>query len=630
MQHNNMSQGEAVENRTAAAAQTTPTDGGGGGERMSNNTADSDNRFHLAQKVCEAMEQREYSQLSSLLNVSTTLRDNDNDGIATGENIDDNNLPSFECQQILQVFYSSIGRNDDDSLNNNTAVNSEEIIIPLNIKSHLLLRALLHPTIHQNYCNSSQYSQSWEAVVAAIQSIQYSSPQSTTHGNNTNSVSEEMAMITEIRHFVTNLRSGGKHTYNTNNNNNDGDQHEIIGNVTNTLECLSELGLAIIAPLLIHRNDIDVNNRHKIHQPIKRINSNEIHKGNNSYIRREQSYLLPLELLPGILASLDSLDDLLADLIVARQQQQQEEVEWEHREFVDMNVDVEMNIDVNDDDDNNESSVQDHNDGDDAEMHIRYSDKLLSAFYVPFNANHDKNNNGGVDKSDKLHRSIRADASLPLLALAIDDIGIDRMAMTVPMMRSNEHDDGITYWDCLALSLHHVIQSNLLCYAKNDERELNDEQEQIINEATNDEGMHLIAPSDYPALIRCVFRMIATISPSNNNNNKSEHTLGWESLLLQLYHAAAVVSAKLPTIKSLRPRRTNSASDHHSATLSTVESHVLLPSFTGASVTAIRSVLDSCRQESCTSCKRISGNTTWWQRFTNDAATPNWAVAGIV
>eukprot|EP00985_Skeletonema_marinoi_P018289 scaffold10200_cov155-Skeletonema_marinoi.AAC.1 len=625
MQHNNMSQGEAVENRTAAAAQTTPTDDGGGGERMSNNTADSDNRFRLAQKVCEAMEQREYSQLSSLLKISTTHRDNDADGIATGENIDNNNLPSFECQQILQVFYSSIGRNDDDSLNNNTAVNSEELIIPLNIKSHLLLRALLHPTIHQNYYCNSQYSLSWEAAVAAIQSIQYSSPQSTTHGNNTNSVSEEMAMITEIRQFVTNLRSGGKHTYNTNNN--DGNDDEIIGNVTNTLECLLKLGLVIIAPLLIHRDDdIDVNNRHKIHQQIKKINYNEIHKGNNNYMRREHSYLLPLELLPGILASLDSLDDLLADLIVARQQQQ-EEVEWEHREFVDMNV--EMNNDVNNDDDNNESRVQDHNDGDDAEMHIRCSDKLLSAIYVPFNANHDKSNNGGVDKIDKLHRSIRADASLPLLALAIDDIGLDRMAMTVPMMRSNEHDDGVTYWDCLALSLHHVIQSNLLCYTKNDERELNDEQEQIIIEATNDERMHLIAPSDYPALIRCVFRMIATNS-SSNNNNKSDHTLGWESLLLQLYHAAAVVSAKLPTIKSLRPRRTNSASDHHSATLSTVESHVLLPSFTGASVTAIRSVLDSCRQESCTSCKRMSVNTTWWQRFTNDAATPNWAVAGIV
>eukprot|EP00986_Skeletonema_menzelii_P012554 scaffold6975_cov83-Skeletonema_menzelii.AAC.11 len=497
------------------------------------------------------------------------------------------------------------------------------------------------------------YSQQWEVVIATIQSIQYSSSaQSSIHSTNSSIVSEElMAMVTEIRHFVTNLRSGTNNNndnnyssyFHFNNGNNNGGEEEdeedecsiIIANVRNTLDCLLELGLVIIDPLLIRRDYDDDDDEHP--KIMKRINYKEIHQegnnnNNNNYTRREQSYLLPLELLPGILASLDILDDLLADLMIARQQKkqkQQEEVEWEHREFV--HVDVEMNNN-DDDDDNRKSSAQEHNDDDDdAKLYIRYSDKLLSAIYVPFIASYNNNvSNGGVDKIDKLHRSIRADASLPLLALAIDDIGIDRMAMIVPTLSNNGYDEGITYWDCLALSLHHVIQSNLLCYSSsNDERELDHDQIQIINEAMNDEGMHLIAPSDYPAMIRCVFRMIAT--NSSFNKNISEQTLGWESLLLQLYHAAAVVSAKVPSIKSLRPRRNkNSASDHHSATLSTVESHVLLPSFTGASVTAIRSLLNSCRQESCVSCKRMSVNTTWWQSFTNDMATPNWATAGIV
>lgn len=570
----------------------------------------TDGSFVLAQKVCEAMEQREYSQLPFLLNTSAHQRGNNNDDRIPA----DENDNISKCQQILRVFYFSIGRNDIGTIGNNCSP-IDEIIIPAAIKSHLLLRAILHP----NNSNSPN-SLSWEAAVAAIQSIQYSCSQSSIHHNN--SVSEDMAMISEIRQFITNLRSG-RHNFH------DGGK-ESIENVTNTLECLSELGLVIIDPLLIRRDDnVDTNseNEKNKHRELKRINYKEIHQDNHSYKRREHSYLLPLELLPGILASLDTLDDLLADLVVAQQQQREEEVEWEHREFVE--IGVEMNNDASNDGDGDHDNNKDEDD--DAELHTRYSDKLLSAIYVPFITTTSSRSNGGVDKCDKLHRSIRADAALPLLALAIDDIGLERMAMTVPMICIEDYnDEEITYWDCLALSLHHVIRSNLLCYANNDEREVDNDGQQIINEATNDEGMHVIAPSDYPAMVRCVFRIIATNS-SHVSKNNSQHTLEWESLLLQLYHAATVVSAKLPSIKSIRPRRNNSASDHHSATLPTVESHVLLPSFTGASVMAIRSILDSCQQESCLPCMRMSVSTTWWRRFTtDDATTPTWAVAGIV
>jgi hypothetical protein len=617
--------------------------------------------FQLAQKICEAVEQGEHSLLPSLLNIS--MHD---DGAATtrqsigDSNTKNTNFPSSECQELLQVFYSTIGRhcslNDDDN-----TTKKFEVIPPAAIKSNLLLRAFLHHIPHRS-SNHYQCSLPWEAAIAALQSIQYKSPQTTTttRNRNNNSASEEMAMMTEIRQFVTNLRGGFRNNKNNNdsntNNGNGGDG--IIENVQYTLKCLLELGHVIIAPLLLNRHtDVDTDgntdrqNNHHTQIIMKRmmINNRKDKNDDNIYTtsnRREHSYLLPLELLPVILATLDTLDDLLSDLISLQQQQQQrkqqEQVEREQCQFdYDMEEDVEeMNDDANDD--NNTASECW---GDNKSHIIRYSEKLLSAIYVPFNNN---NNNGGVDKKfDKLHRSIRADASLPLLALAIDDIGLDRMAMSVPIMYHNNNNNNnnnrkdVTYWDCLALSLHHVIQSNLICYENNidEERGLtNDDHEQIINEATNDEGMHLIAPSDYPALIRCVFRMIATNSSSssynNNNNSQQQHSLGWESLLLQLYHAAAIVSAKVPNIKSLRPKRSSSSSisEHHSATLSTVESHVLLPSFTGASVMSIRSVLDSCLHESCNSCKQMSVNKTrcWWQSLANDTATPNWAIAGIV
>lgn len=324
--------------------------------------------FLLAQKVCEAMEQRDYSQLSSLLNISTHKNRGNNDGVAK-----DMSSPSSRCQQILQMFYSSIGRNDIHTNNNgnDTAVdnNSSEstLTIPMDIKSHLLLRALLHnyPTssIHQNNCNNMSKNSlhvQLEAAIATVQSIQYSfSSQSSSfiQNNNTaanNSVSEEMAMIAEVRSFVANLRSGARSSNNfndvSNNNADDGDGDEDkdenkIGNLTSTLECLLELGLVIVAPLLIHNGNNNNHHQQQQHQILKRINYKPIHQGNNNsnknnnnnYTRREHSYLLPLELLPGIFATLDILEDVLVDLMSVREQQQRqqedEEMEWEYRQF---------------------------------------------------------------------------------------------------------------------------------------------------------------------------------------------------------------------------------------------------------------------------------------------------------
>ena len=570
---------------------------------------DDNDPFQLSQTVCEAMERGEYSKLPLLLNIS---RD---DGIAHGAAHESSNtssgFPSSKCRHLLQVFYFSIGRTS--SLIDSTA--TSESVLPMAIKSHLMLQALLHPNIlpsNSQTCNI-QHSHPWEAAVAAIQSIQYSHRQ--TNSNN-NSVSENMAMVAEIRQFVTNLRRGKfNHTKNIIN---EGEEDVISGsieNVINTLDCLLDLGSIIIAPLLLQPNKIVMSNR----IVMKRMYCKEMIHDNTDYTRREQSYLLPLELLPGILATLDSLDDMLAELIVVHQQRQQ--LEWGHRE-----VATEMDVDVNDNcvnDVSNEDIVE-RNDDDNVQPQIRYSDRLLAAIFNPFTST--ENDVTGVDKAvDKVLRSIRADAALPLLALAIDDIGIDRMAMNIPRMCNVSLDHDMTYWDCCILSLCHVIQSNLLCYKSNEEGVLNNDQNQVISEAINDDGTHIITPSDYPAMVRCVFRMIATNSSHNNNSNNNLRCslVRWESLLLQFYHAAAVASAKLPSINPLRRRRNGSVTEHHSATLSTVESHVLLPSFTGASVLTIRSILDSCIS------KRPSVNATWWKGM-NDVATPNWAVAGII
>ena len=122
------------------------------------------------------------------------------------------------------------------------------------------------------------------------------------------------------------------------------------------------------------------------------------------------------------------------------------------------------------------------------EVMIRYSDKLLSSIFVPPFKNNssnssvvedddniiidgscDNNNNISRRSSSKIH--VRGDAILPLLALAIDDIGHDRMITSVPLQHlyniSNcggngdctshyYHEEDICYWDCLKLVLYQI------------------------------------------------------------------------------------------------------------------------------------------------------------------------------
>ena len=629
--------------------------------------------LQLVENVCEAMEEGNYSQLPSLLNFSSAsfsvaaVADNDIDG---DENIHSPLSP--ECRQLRRIFHASVGglwlRNESQSHDDDSVSNDMEIPMTATVKSHLLLRALLH--LHHRQL-------SWEAAFAAVQSLQYAPPHLESRASTMNNIAEQemMAMISEIRQFVIAIvrkcRSiTNSISYNSLNNNNDSNYNNnsrsYVTMLQYSLDFLLKLGHVIIAPLLSQKNQPIVTDNDDF------INIVTITNGNyNKMVKRERSYLLPLELIPLLLASLDSLDDSLAHFLLyqqkeeQRQQRQQEEIVDNEDDYSLMNDFEKMTNDTNiiikskiNNDDNdvvsNESSKRKH------PQVLRHSDILLSTMFVSGSSNSNSNNKAHKSKNNV---RVRGNAILPLLALAIDDVGFDRMAMSVPKMlimtRNNNssndngsslNDEDISYWDCLKLSLHHIIQSNLTCYyAEENEKERGGGK--ALDDDDDDEGdyNYLIAPSDYPALIRCVFRMILTNSSSSSTSSHNRCTqqfssIKWESLLLQLYHAAAVVSAKSSTVFQRLQRQRSEYHQYHSASavLSTVENHVLLPSFTGASVMAIRSVLDVCLYESCCcdSCKsRISSSvhnkTTWSWWSQNGAGTiasspPNWAIAGIV
>jgi hypothetical protein len=728
--------------------------------------------IQLAQNICQAMENEDSSassssrlpeSLSSLLNLN-----NNNNNNESGDDGCENNqkcLPSQEYHNLLHIFYLSIGlRSNNDKINNyDDAKLQLSLIDDNNIKSHLLLRALLrvgaicnhHSSgdnnssgnidshISGDYENVAQASTedtiislSWEAVITTIQSLQPQSSSSNTTTTTTSSTSSvvgeqsKMKLISEIHQFIIALTSvllsrNCVNNINSSNNNNGSDSgsdnnnnscssdynnssdnrnelstkhNQINASITNikyVLERLLHLGQIIIAPLLLldklpqiewskQKQQSQQQQQTQQQSPQRRGHSNN---NNSNASNNNSATLLSLELLPIIFTSMDKLEDYLSDLLLVHDELQmrlselhEEEEYGVHVDAMDVDGDVagghvdgrDVELGKDDVDDNNGNNNDDNNgnnnddnnekneDKSSEEVMIRYSDKLLSSIFVPPFKNNCSNSSVVDDdeniisdgNSSNIH--VRGDAILPLLALAIDDIGHDRMITSVPSQHliidsitSNScsstsqyyHEEDISYWDCLKLVLHQMIQINLRYFTGNDEGDTAGQRGGLVNNETEEEGeeVYLIAPSDYPALIRCVFRMI-TMNYASSSSLQDDNSIGWESILLQLYHASAVISATLPSRRLHRQlfRSGGGGVDSYSAsaTLSTVENHVLLPSFTGASVVAIRSVLDACLNESCcTSCSNKRITSCWWQKDLGATATsspPNWAIAGIV
>jgi len=541
-------------------------------------TTSNDSLCILALRVCEAVERGDYTLLGSLLDddddggatTSTSTREALSPSPSTDKTIASNASATNEMKsassaskrcQLLFVLQHLIGHKQSSneqlqlvqSVHTNTNKGGTNTItflqLPLSVRAHLILRALLRPSTATEVQNGVV----WEAVTAVVKSLQYTTSdggQSTIVGHG-----EEVALIGEIRSFVSDLTSSiaSRAT--------EGDTRS-KDLVKQILQHLFELGETIVSPLLLTG---DENGKQQLLQQ------------QQQFRRREHSYLLPLELFPVILGTLDVLDDLLVDLCTPVM-------------VDDMEVD----------------GSEPKNDGKDGSADVRMSDNLLALLFASIN-----------EEDNNSHRTIRADASLPLLALAMDDIGNGRMSTNLPLQ------DDATFWDGLRLALSTVIRSNLMCYIETDETN-----ENAINDATFDEGSHIIPSSDYPALIRCVFRMITT-NP-HHETSQSTSVPSWQSLFLQLYHAAAIATASTPKLLA-SDRRKKAGEMDRVATLATVESHVLIPSFTGASVSTIRSILDACTYECCPSCKR---NAAYCQdkkvEGISVGITPTWAVAGVV
>ena len=88
--------------------------------------------FRFAEDACRAIEQGDISGLFSILNVF------DEDGTSSvtggGTGADGNEASNQKCRQVLAVFYSLIGCGK---------CSIGQLSIPLSVKAHLLLRALL-------------------------------------------------------------------------------------------------------------------------------------------------------------------------------------------------------------------------------------------------------------------------------------------------------------------------------------------------------------------------------------------------------------------------------------------------------------------------------------------------------
>mmetsp|Transcript_30283 Transcript_30283/g.64152 ORF Transcript_30283/g.64152 Transcript_30283/m.64152 type:complete len:269 (+) Transcript_30283:57-863(+) len=160
-------------------------------DEMAKRAIDRNYICQLAHNVCEAMERGDTSELDSILNISME----GNASPATSGTDDNSAASNQKCHELLTVFYSLIGHDKCDI---------GELEIPLSVKAHLLLRALLR-------IRFEKYSIPWEAANAAIQSLQYSNNNHhSTINQSQNAIlsqGEELAMIAEIRSFVIYLRT---------------------------------------------------------------------------------------------------------------------------------------------------------------------------------------------------------------------------------------------------------------------------------------------------------------------------------------------------------------------------------------------------------------------------------------
>jgi len=107
---------------------------------MNANNTNNNKRYQLAIDTCHAIERgsNNSSELFSILDIVA------NDSPATAHRQDDDEVPNNKCQEILSIFYTLIGYHTSDVCNSSSAAAVDDNMdIPLSVKAHLLLKALL-------------------------------------------------------------------------------------------------------------------------------------------------------------------------------------------------------------------------------------------------------------------------------------------------------------------------------------------------------------------------------------------------------------------------------------------------------------------------------------------------------
>ena len=137
----------------------------------------------------------------------------------------------------------------------------------------------------------------------------------------------------------------------------------------------------------------------------------------------------------------------------------------------------------------------------------RASDRLFTSLFVSVNNKHQM----------RARRIIRADAVLTLLQMAVDDVGMERLSTDVPLF--NQNRVAFTGLECLQFALDSVLHASLSYYLD------------IEDKYMEHDGRDVIPIEDYPALIKCIFRMLDFDMASSSHQ--------FEGILLRTIHVAA-------------------------------------------------------------------------------------------
>ena len=102
-------------------------------------STNNNQRYQLAIDTCQAIERgnNNTSELFSILDIVANYTP------STATFALKQDVPNNKCQEILSIFYTLVGYHHDCNSSTSAVVDYNNMDIPLSIKAHLLLKALL-------------------------------------------------------------------------------------------------------------------------------------------------------------------------------------------------------------------------------------------------------------------------------------------------------------------------------------------------------------------------------------------------------------------------------------------------------------------------------------------------------